>query len=352
MWCRIDSPSLGAGNATNTASNSTGIQDGSASLGIGNDAVPTASRYVDGDIGPVMIWNGTSLTTAQRAQPYAGGQAFSCGSIPANYAAPTVCCDLDETTGSRTCDTGSITLTEHNTVGSDEGIADIPGGVTLRAADFNSAANEHLSVADPWASGDIDFSVGAVVKPASLSANNVIASKYTSGAGNGEWVLYSAVGALTFRTYQAAGTINCTVASAVTPAVDGWYSILAYHDATANECGISVNGETYVTGATAAAGVDSTTDFMVGNAGGGLVDWDGKISPVAVWLDDALTAQADADNWFNSGDALACTDVAGVVGTAPDHCWELSEASGAQAAAIGGGRSATLSTAASIQPCA
>lgn len=326
----VDTSAGGSLQATNSAAGPT-----ATSIEIGGQS--TAGRYFDGRIGPFMVFS-SLLSATQRGKFYGGGQAFSCDTIPSDLPTPTLCWDLDEPSGTRSASIGSADLTDNNTVGQADGIADIPGGVTLRVADFEDTASEGLTRASEaqLQLGDTDYTILAWFQPESTSTSfDMIVAKEDTGIMSYQLYVTASSGILTFRTgVGTATTVRCNVSEATPVVRNGpWYLASAYHDATNDECAIALNDATWTTSGGSVPGT-GTAAFGIGTNGQFASEFDGRIGPVAIFTGTILT-DAQKSLYFNSGDALACADIEDVVGVAPTLCWNLDEASGTRSAAIG-----------------
>ena len=320
-----------AGTPANVSSGTPGSLANSHDL-----TISAASSGITGTAGPVRVWVGTVLTSTQITKLRAGGQAFSCDSLPPDLPTPDECWDLDEPSGTRTGSIAGIELTDTNTVLSGEGIADIPGGVTLRAADFETSTSEYLSRSSEaqFVAGDSDFTWWAWVRTESAT-NGVVFGKTasTATASEAEWFMWYASA---LRCSVSTGSAIASATDTATIALEQWYLWTCVHDASADLVKASTNGGNFVTQATGGAlstdsegiGVGSTSDGDVGRF------WDGEIASVG-WLSGTAFTQAQVQLLYNSGDALRCEDIEDVVGVAPTVCWDLDEASGTRSAAIG-----------------
>lgn len=169
---------------------------------------------------------------------------------------------LDEASGNAVDAHGSNDLTQNGT------IASVAGKVG-NARQLESANSEYFSLADntDLSTGDIDFTLAGWVNMASL-INQSFATK--GGGTNGEYDLRFAAGGtqrFQFRFWGSAGFGNAgsvLADNAGGPSTSTWYFIVAWHDSTNNECGISVNDGTPDTAAVSTGVIDGTDAFALG----------------------------------------------------------------------------------------
>lgn len=92
--------------------------------------------------------------------------------------------------------------------------------------------------------GNINFTVDALVLLSSKPANPmIIICKYASGQAEYAVDWYNTDDRFRFRvSTDGSDEVNVVASSAGAPALDTWYHVRGWHDATNNEIGISVNG--------------------------------------------------------------------------------------------------------------
>jgi hypothetical protein len=167
---------------------------------------------------------------------------------------------LNEASGTRLDSIGDNDLTDVNTVTSDTGL------VYPLAAKFTQANNESLTHSSnaTLQSGNIDFWVAAWVKFDSVADINVLMQKGRSFTVNEyEWTLYSTPSNVSLRVNN--GSVNTELIFTGTTLTTGvWYLFIAYHDATNNFLGVSVNGSNFTTSAYSLGVVLTAEDFHLG----------------------------------------------------------------------------------------
>ena len=335
----------GSGDGDNLVTVATGgvsPQDDSKAIAFGAES--DGGLPYDGMIGPAGWHNGTALTNAQIAKLYAGGQAFSCDSLPADFPAPTVCWDLDEPSGTRSASIGDADLADNNTVGQGDGIADIPGGVTLRAAQFVHTANESLShtgggtVLDVGA--DVEFAVSAFVRIDDTTGAEHVIYKGDGGstAADLEYALRGS-GSPPQWGFEISDGTNLRTAQGTGGDADvpgQWQHVVGVFDPSANLVHVYLNGTELDNTATSTSfPQDIDEDFVVGARGAS--DTSMTLSHLAVFKGTgAALSSAEVQTLFNSGDVPRCEDIEALVGVAPVECWDMDEDSGNRTGAIAG----------------
>jgi len=191
-------------------------------------------------------------------------------------------------------------------------MASVPGRV-LGATNFTSSRNQVLNISDNTAvsTGDIDFQFSAWVNLDTIPASDVtysIVSKFSDNTGRNEYNLHF-LGANGFRFLVYDGTVlRGNVLKSFSPTAGTWYFVTAYHDATNNQVGVSVDNSTYTTAATTGVAGDGTEEFWIG--GSAITNtnanskhfFDGRIDEVGFWK-RLLTAR-DVSDLYNYGNGI------------------------------------------------
>jgi hypothetical protein len=185
---------------------------------------------------------------------------------------------LGEASGSRADSKGSNALTDTNTVGS-------VAGKIGNAASFTKASSHRLTINDNTALsvGDIDFYMACWVYPTldDASSQQTIAAKAGS-SGNRAWYLYIdwSTDQVKFRIFNPSDASTAVTATG-TVAINTWYFVEAWHNATTNQIAVAVNGT--VTTATHTTGSrDDTGAFQIGAANSGS-HFNGVIDEFGFW---------------------------------------------------------------------
>jgi hypothetical protein len=211
---------------------------------------------------------------------------------------------LDEASGDAVDAHGSNDLTDNATVGADA------SGVINGARDFEAGNSEYFSRADnaDLSTGDVDFSFAAWVKFESLGGFPVIASKYGSGADR-EWFCFlnstggGGDGTLLFRVTDSVGGSTTVSASTFGALSTGtWYHVVVWHDATANQIGISVN-DTANTAAHSTGLNNGAAVFALGLTAGGGGHFDGLMDEAGFWK--RVLTSGDRTALYGAGSGIA-----------------------------------------------
>jgi hypothetical protein len=144
---------------------------------------------------------------------------------------------MDETSGTRYDSYGTNNLTSNNSVGYGQGLI-------LNSASFIRSNDQYLSVNNSsLAVGDIDFSIGMFVKLSSKNVEQQLFSKTVLGNNIREYYIeYYNVADKFYFCYSSNGTsVSALDANQTNIQLNTWYFIYAWHDATNNITGISVN---------------------------------------------------------------------------------------------------------------
>lgn len=213
---------------------------------------------------------------------------------------------LSEASGNALDAHGSYDLTETSgTIGSGTGKV---GNARDFGGDTDSEYFVHADNAD-LSAGDVDFSFACWVKAdtwTNSSGYPVIASKgWTASADtNREWVLFrNAVG--NKLTFQVANSTDAgdAVQWGTSPLTATWYHIVCWHDATANEIGITVNDGTPVTTSRSAGVNDGNRGFCIGASILQGLYFDGLIDEFGFWK--KVLSSSEITELYNSGSGLA-----------------------------------------------
>lgn len=212
---------------------------------------------------------------------------------------------LDETTGTRVDSHGSNNVIEADPVG-------YVAGKQGNAADFTGASDCHLYITNPTNlnTGANDWSVALWVNLDEYTAAlfdcllGLSDTNFSSNNDGGMHIGYRGGTEDRFDvTIRVVSTrYNCNASSFGLPSLATWYFLYAYHDASANEIGISINDGTVDTATYTGTPNTKTANLSLGRLGHtGTVQYylNGKLDEVA-WFNRTLTA--DEITWlYNSG---------------------------------------------------
>lgn len=188
---------------------------------------------------------------------------------------------LDEASGTRNDSVGSNHLTDNNTVLS-------VAGQIGNAAQFVAANSEFLSIASnaDVQSGDIDYTLAGWVYIDSGS-DAAIVTKDHSVSGTREYFLGTSGNKFLFHNAKPTDSLTLVFANTFgTLSAATWYFVVAYHDAAADEIGISVNNGAFDTAATGGAlQAASTAEFRIGarQYSGFEGYFNGRVDAVGYW---------------------------------------------------------------------
>lgn len=207
---------------------------------------------------------------------------------------------LDEASGSAIDAHGSNDLTE--TSGT---IASATGKVG-NCRDFEADDTECFTIADnaDLSMGDIDFTLQAWVNLESKSNNSTLIGKWNFSSSLREYTLFYIAGSDRFEfrvTSDGATSVIVTANTFGSPSTGTWYLIHAWHDATGNLIGISVNAGTADTTSHSGGVLNGASDFNLGalespSDGNAL---DGLLDEVAIWK--RVLSGAERTELYNSG---------------------------------------------------
>lgn len=201
---------------------------------------------------------------------------------------------MDEASGSALDAHSTNELTEFSGT-----IASASGKIS-NARDFEEADTENVQRADNAAlsTGDIDFTFTLWVNPESLPVNNIVLSKDTFAIR--EYGFYYNGG---LRWYVFGPASEYSEVNGGTLSLSTWAFVVVWHDATADEIGISINDGTPVTDPHTAGVRDSTASFVIGSRSDGTNYYDGLVDEVGFWK--RKLSAGEITQLYNSGNGLA-----------------------------------------------
>jgi len=167
---------------------------------------------------------------------------------------------LDETSGERADSLGISNLADNSAVG-------YSSGLVANAADFETDNPQSLSITDnaSLSTGDVDFTVGAWIKPESASDTDyaTVLAKGRLSANTMEYAICIYNGQAYFLISD--GTQYTSIISSDIILPDSWYFIAAWHDSAADQIGIQVNNSTPDVGIWNYGSWDSDLAFSIGS---------------------------------------------------------------------------------------
>jgi hypothetical protein len=206
---------------------------------------------------------------------------------------------LDEASGNALDAHGSNTLTETS------GTIDAGTGKINGARDFEAGDSEYFSIADnaDLSVGDEDFTITAWINPES-NHDGVVVSKYGASGAFSYRIQTVNVGTNIAARVSGNGTSSTLITATDfgTYSTGTWYFVVLWHDAAANQLGISVND--VATTASYSSGIfDSTADFRIGALGNATLFFDGLIDEVGFWK--RVLTSGERTQLYNAGSGLA-----------------------------------------------
>lgn len=217
-------------------------------------------------------------------------------SIPAQLLpTPIAYWKMEEPSGTRNDSIGTNHLTDNNTVTQ-------TAGKQGYAAQFTSANNEYLSIADNAALsvGNFDFTIAFWVYLDDVAASHDLINRYNVASNLSYDIDCEAGQPFKFYISDNGVTNPSQVVTASTfgaPSAGVWYCVICWHDAAANVIGISVNGVEN-TAVTTTGVFDGTSQFQIGGINGTGAPHNGRIDEVGFWK-VVLSAQERTD--FRNG---------------------------------------------------
>lgn len=247
----------------------------------------------------------TGIAQAQRHLPVIAAKKAAGGSSDSPGKADLVAYwRLEEASGTRTDEQGTVNLTDNNTVTQATGLQG-------NAADFDSANSEYLSATDPSQMEfiDEDWCMNFWVKFDTFTSNRDLVTKYSTSGANREYMLRYNNSTSRFQFFVSNNGTSTTSVSADTfgvPSTGTWYMIYAYHDSVNNEIGISVNNGIIDTAAHSTGMNQGTADFMLGYRASGAYH-NGQLDEVGLWF--KVFSAANLTWMYNSGSGRAYSEI-------------------------------------------
>lgn len=198
------------------------------------------------------------------------------------------------------------------------------------SAQFTAANSETLSRASEAAlqTGDIDFSWVGWVYLDSEAASLTVYNKTLAGVGEFQ-LRYDQPSDRFFFYVADLSTFDSVTANTFGAVTTGtWYFISTYHNAAANEIGISVNNGAYDTTATAISPTTNTTALSFGSFG--VINYfDGRMQSFG--FAKSILSAANITSFYNAGAGKKWCQLTSTEQALFTGWWELGEASGNRA---------------------
>lgn len=202
--------------------------------------------------------------------------------VPVDPGSPYSYWAMDSVAATTGDSVGGRPLTANGTVATE-------GGKLSNCLNLTSGDAYLSSASADFNFGDTTFSIALWVKVSAVTSQDIL-KKFHPG---GYKIQYDNAQGIGF--YCTNGTIQANAYSGVLMDADEWYFVAAYHNATTNEIGVSVNGAAFVTTSYSGGCGTTPSEFVIGaNAIYIIIDETG------VWNNLALSAANVAFLW-NSG---------------------------------------------------
>ena len=194
---------------------------------------------------------------------------------------------------------------------------------------FTRSDNASLSVADEHL-----WLAGWVYLDAKADAQGIV-SKW-GGAGAREYSFeYHASDRFRFQASPDGTAVGFVDAESLgSPTVAAWYCYFVWHDPDLNTLNVQINNGTVDSAAHTTGLFDGATQFNIG-AKNGSVFLGGRCGPSGFWKPGAAPTAAERAAFYNNGEPLVYSQLAGLGITAPDSYWNMDEASGDAIDSIG-----------------
>ncbi|QDT41057.1 hypothetical protein Pan241w_11160 [Gimesia alba] len=234
----------------------------------------------------------TGAPTAAAATSQAGS-GLNVGNVTAYWK-------TDEASGTRADAIGSLDLTETGTVTASSGL--IGNGVSgFTSTDY--LETPHNALLAPTG----NFSISLWIRPTGSSLSNIgylISKGLISGSAN-NYSIYQSGSSIVWQFRTGSGTQQITADTTVSN--DGWYFVVGVADFDNSLIKISINGETFQTGALAGTSIgDDGTHLTVGvsenTTANYVFNYLGTIDEIGLWP-EALS-QSEVTTLYNSGAGL------------------------------------------------
>jgi hypothetical protein len=227
-----------------------------------------------------------------------------------------------ENGGALGTDSGPNALTLTN-----NGATQNAGGAVGAAAAFVAASSQYLERASQalLQAGDIDYTIAYWAYLASKTATMVSVSKSSSSVANtSEFFLYYVTGTDRFGiiVYKPGDVVVQLNEASLSPALNTWYFIIGWHDATANTVNIQINNGAVSSLATGGAlQAANTAPFDIGRRSGvgSNLYWNGRLDQVLYWK-RVLTA-SERTGLYNSGAGVTVATAIATPAAANEAVW-------------------------------
>lgn len=323
------------GGAWDTTAHSTGLFNGSETFALGRYRNSSGTYvYMQGAIGPTGVWSSIPDASKRASLYNAGAGKLFKDLTTADKVDMISYWDGAETSGIGIDAMLNNDLTDNNTVTS------AAGKVTYTAEDasqFTAANSEFLSRADASLvgldfNGNVDMYLAAWVYIDAVGADRPIIGKWSASTGNRQYLLSYFTGTTQFGFFvsnDGAATVTNYASTFGTVPTGTWLFVQAYHDATNDLIGISVNNGAYNTAAHSTGIFNSAASFDVGryrNGSGTFLYMDGRLASCIAT--SGIPTADEQTALYQRGFGRDYSDLPALSVATYVSVWELTEASG------------------------
>jgi len=273
------------------------------------------------------------------------GSSFSTSSIEFSGWSSSSSSSFLLTTSSSSSSSSSteVSLTSESSFSSSSSSSSMSSGTAPFAAHFEASSAQYLNGGSNVATqaGNIDFTVSVWVRfdLAPFSGDHVILSRW--GDEEGEYKLLWSGPANKFKfMVEDQNDNNNQVLNSITPAVNKWYHIVAWHDATSNELGLQVNDGAADIEPHSFFGINNhNIDFYIGGKYTDFLDnveeeMTGSVASVGIWKNRVLS-ESDRNELWNGGVNLLYGDLSAGLLTSLSAFYNLDELNGTRNDSVG-----------------
>jgi len=198
--------------------------------------------------------------------------------------------------------TSNLTMADNNGVGTG-------AGVVLTARDYVAGSNEYFSRASEAAlqMGDIDATWVFWFNFDGGGSNEVLINKDDTTANREYAIIKDDSDVPAIFVFDGGNTIRGAVGWSAGLNPSTWYFCAAYHSATDNEVGISINAGVFETAATTGAAGTTTRPLWFGDREAASINLDGLLDEIAYFKEQLTLGNVE---WlYNGGDGRSYSEL-------------------------------------------
>ncbi len=320
--------SVNAGTADTTSFSGNPV-DAAANFQI---CTQNGGNYFKGTIDSVGFWK-RALSSSEITTLYNSGKGMTYADMQGAGLATSIVSywELEENGDTSRADsalaTGNI-LGATGTPGRSNGVTQ---HTTNNAATF-TGGTPYLSIGDnaslSVATGS--FAVSTWVYLTAIAADYAIAGKGNLGDNDTEYLVYydynatAANSRFKFRMGSGSGSATVSADTLGVPAINEWYHIVAWYDATVTTSYISINGSTADSQSSVTARGDYTNNFRIGLDSGGSNGLEGYVDETGLW--SRILSSTERSLLYASGKGLTYNQLNNGLQSSLVSWWTLDEA--------------------------